>query len=54
MRGRRYWKRQIEPQLVPIAPVKKADVLNTRFPSAFSSPAGFVRNFLYFGSEKRA
>ncbi len=44
----------MEPQLVPMAPVRNADILSTLFPRALSSPAGEARYFLYFGREKRA
>lgn len=44
----------MEPQLVPMAPVRKADVLSTFCPRAFNSPAGEARYFLYLGREKRA
>ena len=44
----------MEPQLVPIAPVRNAEVLSIRFASVFSSPAGEARYFLYLEREKRA
>ena len=44
----------MEPQLVPIAPARKADVLSMRFANTFNSPVGEARYFLYLGREKMA
>lgn len=53
VRGKRFWNRQMEPQDVPIAPVRKADVLSTLLARALNSCDGSLRNFLHFGRAKR-
>ena len=53
VRGKRYWKRQILPQLEPMAPVRKAAVRRMRLARRLSSEVGEEKNLRYLGSEKR-
>lgn len=48
VRGRMFWKRQIEPQLVPIAPERKSDMRSTRLARLFNEATGEERKALYF------
>ena len=53
VRGKKFWNRQMEPQDVPIAPVRKADVLSTLLARALNSCDGSLTNFLHFSRAKR-
>ena len=44
----------MEPQDVPIAPVRNADVLSALFASTLSSCDGSLRIFFHLGRAKRA
>jgi hypothetical protein len=47
-RGSMVWKRQMEPQLVPMAPERKSDMRSMRLARLFNEAMGEERKALYF------
>ena len=53
LRGKKFWKKQILPQLVPMAPVMNMLILRIDFANLLRAGMGSLENSLYLRTEKR-